>query len=924
MTQNGGALLFDKWSLAVVSHCRISHCNASSGNGNGGAICCDSSSSPIITYNTISYSSANGNYCSGGGIFCANSSSPVISYNTISHNSANGGNNGFGGGISCNNSSNPVISYNTISYNYASGYYGGVGGGIFCTNANPIISYNTISYNSSGNGGGISCSGTVISSINNNTISYNTANQGGGIICSGTISSMSYNIISNNSTTTNGGGILCGSGGSITTISNCSISNNSATGNGGGFYCSGTSPTMLNVTIANNNANEGGALYCDVTAKPTLRNCILWGDTASIAGSGNEVFVNDAPSAPNFYYSDVHGGKAAFGLNGNLYTGTYTSNINANPLFVSPSGGVGTAYNGVSADWSLQYTPSISPSINTGDPNTSTPATDLAGNTRVTVCRIDQGAYENQYALPLALTTSVVNTVCGQLSTGSAAVTVTGGSSPLTYLWTPGNSTTQSISGLSAGTYSVKVTEASGCTKTATANVLANATMTYSFTPTPITCHGGNNGAVTVNVTNGVSPYTYSWSTSPVQITQTATGLSSITYSVIVTDHNGCTGTQTVSIPQPLSISLNKSRTNASCIDIDGTASVAPSGGTSPYTYLWSTTATTPSISALPSGIYSITVTDNHNCIKSDTINIKINIVAAPQPIPICAVTVDSLSKYNIIVWDKPANAPIKYFLVYRDTANNAYGLIGTVSYDSLSQFIDTVRTKYAANGDPNLSSWRYKLGLMDSCGNLSAMSPYHQSIFNQNNSGNFNWSQYQIEGQPAPVPALTNYLFQRDNSSNGNYTTIATLSASSTLFTDPQYATYQSTATWRVKTLWNISCTPTLINPKDPTINTIALNSSRSNIYRVNNPTSVNEISLNNLVSISPNPTSGMFNVQSLMANGNTSTIEIYNVMGEKVYTSVINSKSSAITLDAPNGIYFLKLRTNEGTATKKLIISK
>ncbi len=470
--QNGGAILFDNWSNAVISHCLVSDCNA---GYSGGAIYCDSSSSPVIMYNTITNNSAvttsvsTGN--GGGGICCNNGSNPVISYNTISNNFAydwgeGGGisclNNSSpvithniisgnsiiydGGGIACDNACSPLILYNTISNN-SSAYYGG--GGIYINSSTiPIISQNTISNNTGGTnygGGGIFCNQSNIATLSYNNISNNSsAYLGGGILCynSSSISTMSNNIISNNLVTyamgnSEGGGIYCGINSSIDSISNTSITNNSAiNGNGGGFYCSGTSPFMLNVTIANNYANLGGALYCDVAAKPNLYNCILWNDTTATPGGGNEMFQNDAPSAPSFYYCDVQGGEAAFQIGANFYIGTYANNITAIPMFVSPSAATGYLYNGVSANWGLQ---TGSPGIDAGKPLApnapyySYPSTDLAGNPRIVICRIDMGAYENQYgaSAPLNVGISGTTSICPHSST-----TLTAGGAT-TYTWSP-------------------------------------------------------------------------------------------------------------------------------------------------------------------------------------------------------------------------------------------------------------------------------------------------------------------------------------------------------------------------------------------------------------------------------------------------------------------------------------------------------
>ena len=89
--------------------------------------------------------------------------------------------------------------------------------------------------------------------------------------------------------------------------------------------------------------------------------------------------------------------------------------------------------------------------------------------------------------------------------------------------------------------------------------------------------------------TPGTGPdYTYEWNTVPIQNTETATGLGAGTYTVIVTDDNGCTASETVTITEPVVLSLTTNSTDAQCNQqADGTATVNPSGGTGPYTYQW-------------------------------------------------------------------------------------------------------------------------------------------------------------------------------------------------------------------------------------------------------------------------------------------------------------------------------------------------
>jgi hypothetical protein len=297
----------------------------------------------------------------------------------------------------------------------------------------------------------------------------------------------------------------------------------------------------------------------------------------------------------------------------------------------------------------------------------------------------------------------------------------------------------------------------------------------------------------------------------------------------------------------------------------------------------------------------------NNNVIR------KINTCAFPPEI--CMVQVDSLSQNNIIYWDKTQYAADTFY-VYRDTANYNYALIGKVPNDSLSMFIDTVRSLYAANGDPNASSWRYKLAYGSTCGGartISSMSPYHQTLFMINSGSNFIWTHYQIEGQSQPVSGLQNYIFQRDNNGTGNFVDIQNLSASSTLYNDAQYATYQNTANWRVETLWNTSCTPTRAT----------VNTTRSNIRR-NSFGSGIETSKPNSISIFPNPANESITIKNEgFVLGKNTTIKIYDMVGALVYHEPMASKTMVVNVQSyAKGIYTIAVESHEQCLYNKLIV--
>lgn len=239
--------------------------------------------------------------------------------------------------------------------------------------------------------------------------------------------------------------------------------------------------------------------------------------------------------------------------------------------------------------------------------------TDTLGCTDTAIAVITQPTQLN------ASTTAITNVSCFSTATGSATVTASGGTSPYTYSWnTSPAQTGATATGLNAGSYVVTVTDTLGCTDTALAIITQPAQLNASLSASVnVSCFGGNNGTASVNVTGGTIPYTYSWNTSPVQTTASASGLSAGTYIATVTDAKGCTDTAVVTITQPTILNASiSSSTNVRCFgEQSGAATVSATGGTSPYTYLWNTTPVQSTTTVtMGAGTYIATVTDSKGC----------------------------------------------------------------------------------------------------------------------------------------------------------------------------------------------------------------------------------------------------------------------------------------------------------------------
>lgn len=226
----------------------------------------------------------------------------------------------------------------------------------------------------------------------------------------------------------------------------------------------------------------------------------------------------------------------------------------------------------------------------------------------------------------IVITPTVTPVACSGGATGSISLAVSGGTPGYTYNW-GGGITTQNRSGLTAGNYSVTVTDAQGCTATANSiSVTQPAAITGTPTVTPVPCFGQATGAITLAVAGGTGPYTYQWNDGA--STQNRTNIPAGTYSVTITDSKSCTGTVTnIVVTQPsAALTASLSKTDPSCGASNGSVTATVSGGTGPYTYDWNGTPTgdgTATITGLASGNYQVTITDAKNCTFIATITLS-------------------------------------------------------------------------------------------------------------------------------------------------------------------------------------------------------------------------------------------------------------------------------------------------------------
>lgn len=386
-------------------------------------------------------------------------------------------------------------------------------------------------------------------------------------------------------------------------INNSIFYNNEAESGGAidnfGFDTDQVNLTIMSCTFFKNSADLGGALSTfggGVTINST--NSIFWNNT--VAGEGATA-SNFAGGVTNFNYCLVEENTCSEnGFSGNCNNMIFAEN----PLFIHPE------------TFNFQLA-ACSPVLDMGT-DEGISATDFMGNTRSFGSNIDLGAVEWNGS-PAALSINTVTPIdisCNGQTDGRIELNITGGVEPY-------NIDTD-LENLAAGTYSIDVIDAVGCSTSTTATIIEPSAL--SITPTVIsdlTCFSINDGSASVEVTGGTAPYTYLWDND--ETSEQAHLLSAGNHEVTATDANGCQITASVNLNAPEELTASASIvTQIACgEDGNGAASVMATGGTGDYTYLWSDGSTGTDLENLSIGEHCVTVTDANNCIAFSCVTLQ-------------------------------------------------------------------------------------------------------------------------------------------------------------------------------------------------------------------------------------------------------------------------------------------------------------
>ncbi|MBL4592238.1 MAG: gliding motility-associated C-terminal domain-containing protein [Flavobacteriales bacterium] len=288
----------------------------------------------------------------------------------------------------------------------------------------------------------------------------------------------------------------------------------------------------------------------------------------------------------------------------------------------------------------------------------------------------------NSNGLNLTITSVIPETCFGNCD-GSSTVSVTGGIPNYTYLWDdPSNQVTPQATGLCVGNYIVTVSDSALCSDSISTNITGPQLLVATASVnTPVSCNGICDGAAIANVVGGTANYTYAWNDPANQTTQIATGLCAGTYIVTVTDNNGCTEMDTITLTEPTAILANETLIDPACGVCDGSITIATSGGIGPYTYLW-TTPTAPILTQpitstlinLCAGAYTVTITDSSGCIAN--FNFPLSNINAPVP----NTTVTNISCNGVCdgqITSAPTGGTAPYTYFWNPTGNTSPTITG-------------------------------------------------------------------------------------------------------------------------------------------------------------------------------------------------------------------------------------------------------
>ncbi|MBK8924437.1 MAG: T9SS type A sorting domain-containing protein [Crocinitomicaceae bacterium] len=620
-----------------------------------------------------------------------------------------------------------------------------------------------------------------------------------------------------------------------------------------------------------------------------------------------EVYASNGGTDVNYYFMN------AAGCSGYVWSAG-PNIVNAPMVFTSPgsstcgmSDGTATAFiSGSAPPYQVYWSTGDSESV----PSTPAPITNLpAGNYYVNITDAN-GCNEVAIAqisdIEVDLSEIVTGETCEYVSQdGQIELTITPTLGTVNFIYWSNGSTSQNITNLHKGEYSVMVTTDANCKAFGTYTVGSSAAVYGEGVDVIDAWCGNSDGSIDLEVFNGSGSYAYSWSTG--STFQDLINVPSGTYTCHITDLvYGCEADYTVDL---LSTTGPDAYLNAiqypDCGSTNGFIDMGISNGAFPITSVsWSSGQTSNDLDNVAPGIYTLTVTDAGGCIFKKTIDLNSN---APEAPSICMVTVDSSLNYNQVVWEKDiTQTGIAGYKVYRETS--VYGefeLVSTRPYALESMFQDNDVSAMDR-------SWRYYITAYDVCGNESGASLVHKTIHAVAQTPDMiNYTIYWDVYEGMPYSSVNLYRYDATN----GWVDLGSHAAGYGFANDAPAVT--TDLNYFVEFNLAVPCTSTKVQDH---------NSSRSNKTASafdpgNSVVSVEDENMG-LITIYPNPTQQDF-VLHVDSPENVTLFEVLDLNGNLVQTGNITTNNTVVsTENMTTGVYLIKIYSEGTVVVQKLVL--
>jgi subtilisin-like proprotein convertase family protein len=545
----------------------------------------------------------------------------------------------------------------------------------------------------------------------------------------------------------------------------------------------------------------------------------------------------------------------------------------------------------------------------------------------------------------ISLIDAVVNNQQCSNSGGAIDLIVSGGTLPYTYAWSNG-ATSEDLNGLSSGTYSCTITDANGCSIYTGNLIINNGSGGLSVLITSTTDDLCSNGTGNINtlVSGGTMPYSHLWS--DLSTSHNLYGASSGTYSVVVTDSNGCTATAQETIyDDPGTLTVNNiSITDEECGNAGGGINISISGGNPSYLYFWSNSTLTEDLNGVGEGIYSVFILDSLGC----TITLDNLIVTnSPGQLQVDALNVtdencgDGAGNIDLIISGNVG--PISFLWSNGETTEDL-GNLSSGIYSGTATDMNGCSVSFSTSVQDNSGGLNILSDISHLCGNSINNGAIDVFINGAGGNVTYAWSNGETTQNISNLTAGAYTLTVSDDSTCAITETFIVLpngispEINSTLFENASCATCEDgwieinmvSPNSQNTFLWSNGATTKDLENLNPGSYAVVITSpdgcTVSQLFVIENTDPYKDVTECNF-NLYPNPSDGLFEIRYIQWGDDTVELKVYDARGRPVFNGLADAPGTngTIQLDLRNfaaGVYFLHLTPECGKAVYRLVI--